>query len=354
MSYCDDACWSWSQYLRQPEFVQLRRDNWQDRQAHARKCPKVKSLENEEEKRQMLTLVLSRQRQSPLTLLCNDRIACRSLSYLRPKRSLASVSAFRLTSETKRFATGRNVNSSKGSFTKIQCSSYSTESSPISTNVVYQGPLSRTFRSLKIFSLSSLGLASALTPFMFVIDTSLPNIARAALAVTAMATSGVSTGLVGWCGQPYVTTIRTLGGSPAKSVDGATQVTEGIQLETLTLTLKPRFTSVYDTSFLTETKRPMAKWELAETVSSNSPSSGEPDSIPQEETVAETMDAEGRILGRWIVSWNDDRSKGICRGEGKIQRYAEFKSFFLVFNASYFFFYRYFNVHEELVPPTIR
>lgn len=206
---------------------------------------------------------------------------------------------------------------------------YSASNSSISTNVVYQGPLSRAFRSLKIFSLTSLGLASALTPFMFVIDTSLPNIARAALAITAMSTSGISTALVGWCGQPYVTTIRTLGVSQDSAVKNSsgpqeaqtTSPLEGIQLETLSLTLKPRFTSVYDTSFLSETKRPMAKWELAESVVvPQNPTEIGP-GVPSEETIAETMDAQGRVLGRWIVSWNEDGTKGVCRGEGKIQKY---------------------------------
>ncbi|KAH8114218.1 hypothetical protein DFH11DRAFT_1596628, partial [Phellopilus nigrolimitatus] len=56
--------------------------------------------------------------------------------------------------------------------------------------------------------------------------------------------------------------------------------------------------------------------------------------VPTEETVAETMNAQGRVLGRWFVLWNDDGTKGVCRGEGKVQRF--------------------FNVHEELLPPSIR
>ena len=186
--------------------------------------------------------------------------------------------------------------------------------SPISPVIVYEGPLSRTFRSLKIFSLSSLGLAIALTPFMFIIDTSLPFIARVVLAATALGTSGVSTGLVGWCGQPYVKTVRTLsGGNDLKPAEAAVN---GIQLETFTLTLRPRFTNVYDTAFLTETRRPFAKWELADSVTLQK--SGE--EVPPEETIAETLDAQGKVLGRWIVAWNDDGTRGVCRSEGKVQR----------------------------------
>lgn len=188
---------------------------------------------------------------------------------------------------------------------------------PVSPTIVYNGPLARTFRSLKIFSLSSFGLATALTPFMFIIDTSLPFVARCALAATAMGTSGVSTGLVGWCGQPYVATIRTL---PGAKVDGAADPApaEGIQLETFTLTLRLRYTNVYDFAFLTETRRPFAKWELAENVQLQRTAQ---DDVPPEETVAETIDARGTVIGRWIVSWNENRTEGTCRAEGKVQRY---------------------------------
>ncbi|EJD08028.1 uncharacterized protein FOMMEDRAFT_16553 [Fomitiporia mediterranea MF3/22] len=163
---------------------------------------------------------------------------------------------------------------------------------------------------------------------MFVIETSLPFVARIALASTAMLTSSVSTALVGWCGHPYVSTIRTL--SEQHQSDSAEAKVNGIQLETLTLTLRPRYTNVYDTAFLTETRRPFAKWELAKCITLEKPVLG----TPSEETVAETLDAQGRVLGRWIVFWNDDRTRGTCWGEGKVQRF--------------------FNVHEEILPPFIR
>lgn len=160
---------------------------------------------------------------------------------------------------------------------------------------------------------------------MFIIDTSLPFIARVALASTAMATSAVSTALVSWCGHPYVATIRTL--SDEGKPNAAESQIEGIQLETLTLTLRPRFTNVYDTAFLAETQRPLAKWQLAEGLTLQKSN----ETGPSEETVAETMDAQGNVLGRWIVSWSGDRMRGTCRGEGKVQRclHAEFYAPFL-------------------------
>lgn len=176
-------------------------------------------------------------------------------------------------------------------------------------NAIYHGPLTATFRNLKIFSLSSFGLASAITPFMFVIESSLPLVARVALAATAMMTSGVSTGLVAWCGRPYVASLRLLGPDDG---EGAT----GIRMETTTLMLRPRFTTVYDTTFLAETRRPFAKWELAESVrlQASVHAGGE-------ETVAETTDAGGKVIGRWIVRWAEDGVTGTCREVGKVVRY---------------------------------
>ena len=77
---------------------------------------------------------------------------------------------------------------------------------------MYRGPLTTTFRRLKILSLSSLTLTFALSPFFFILETtaSVPVVGRLALAGIAMATSGVSTALVAWCGRPYVTTLRFL------------------------------------------------------------------------------------------------------------------------------------------------
>jgi hypothetical protein len=37
-----------------------------------------------------------------------------------------------------------------------------------------------------------------------------------------------------------------------------------------------------------------------------------------EETVAETMDGAGNVLGRWIVTWGEN-GEGSCRAEGRIE-----------------------------------
>ena len=37
-----------------------------------------------------------------------------------------------------------------------------------------------------------------------------------------------------------------------------------------------------------------------------------------EETVAETLDGAGNVLGRWIVAWGEN-GEGSCRAEGRIE-----------------------------------
>ena len=184
----------------------------------------------------------------------------------------------------------------------------------------YHGPLTTTFRRLKILSLSSLTLTFALTPFIFVLETtsSVPLVGRAALAGIAMATSSVSTALVAWCGRPYVTTLRWV------EPDGAQAAGSGraVEMTTLTLGLKKRVTTVYDTAFLVPTSRPFATWELAEAFKLSESEVGSARAeglIPREETIAETKTADGGVIGRWVVSW-DENGVGTCREVGKVVR----------------------------------
>ncbi|PFH52162.1 hypothetical protein AMATHDRAFT_122267, partial [Amanita thiersii Skay4041] len=177
---------------------------------------------------------------------------------------------------------------------------------------VYHGPLTTTFRRLKIFSLASLSLSFTLAPFMFLVESSLPVSARFALASIALGTSGLSTALVGWCGKPYVDVLKRL-----TTKDGS----EGLELTTYSLTLQPRITRVYNPYFLIETKRPFAKWELASQLEASADESGNPksDTVGQEETVAETLDKNGNLLGRWIVQWGEN-GQGRCREAGNVIR----------------------------------
>ena len=186
---------------------------------------------------------------------------------------------------------------------------------PTSTpGVAYQGPLTKTFRRLKIFSLSSLTLSAALAPFIFVIEASgIPLSARFALAGVAITTSGVSTALVAWCGSPYVTTLQRV------------EKDHALQMTTLTLGLKERITSVYDTSFLKETSRAFAKWELADHIQLEGKEQQQRAVAGTQETVAETTDAKGGLVGSWVVTWGEN-GEGTCKQVGKVHRCAYFGS----------------------------
>ena len=180
--------------------------------------------------------------------------------------------------------------------------------------VVYKGPLTNTFRRLKIFSLSSLTLSAALSPFIFVIEAAgIPLGARFALAGVAMATSGVSTALVAWCGSPYVTRLQRI------------EKDNALQMTTLTLGLNERITNVYDTSFLKETSRGFAKWELADHLTLEGKEQQRRVVAGTQETVAETMDSKGGLVGSWVVTWGEN-GEGTCKPVGKVHRCAHFIS----------------------------
>lgn len=190
-------------------------------------------------------------------------------------------------------------------------------SKPINESSAYYGPLTQTFRRLKLFSLGSLGLTFAIAPFLFIVESSLPASARVILAATAIGTSGISTALIGWVGAPYVVELRRL--KPAEN-NGIV----GVEMTTLTLALKKLTTRVYDADFLVDTRRPFAHWELAYEVQLPPPSedatlASKAGSPGDEETVAETLDHRGKVVGRWIVKWGEG-GVGTCQAHGKVLR----------------------------------
>lgn len=191
-------------------------------------------------------------------------------------------------------------------FTRSTTLRYRTLSTAPTPLAEYEGPLTATFRRLKIFSLSSLSLSVVMTPFIFLLETSsgLPLAARFSLAGIALSTSGIASGLVAWCSRPYVTAVERLDGDQG-----------GVAMTTITFALNKRVTRVYDTAFLVDTMRPFAKWELAETLQLD----GKNNEPGTEETVAETLNAKGGSLGRWIVKW-DENGRGTCREVGKMSR----------------------------------
>lgn len=70
-----------------------------------------------------------------------------------------------------------------------------------------------------------------------------------------------------------------------------------------------------------ETHRPLAKWELAQEITlTSSESGGSTHPAPgEEETIAETSNQKGEIIGRWIVKWKEN-GVGVCHQVGHVIR----------------------------------
>lgn len=85
---------------------------------------------------------------------------------------------------------------------------------------------------------------------------------------------------------------------------------------------------VYDPSFLIETRRPLAKWELAEKIRltpsrTDAVGTNVHPAAGHEETVAETRNEKGDVIGRWVVKW-DENGSGTCHEVGYVVKCAVF------------------------------
>lgn len=171
--------------------------------------------------------------------------------------------------------------------------------------VFYKGPLSATFRNLKLFSLTSLSLASALTPFIFLIEAPLTLSARLALAATALTTSISSTALIAWCGKPYVISMRR---APESNT---------IELTTTDIFLRERRTIVLDPRFFQPTSRPFATWEIPESFTADYDPTVKR-LAGSVEVIAVTCDGSGRVVGQCNAKWTegDGRLDGVLHQEG--------------------------------------
>ncbi|KAJ9123128.1 hypothetical protein QFC22_001319 [Naganishia vaughanmartiniae] len=194
--------------------------------------------------------------------------------------------------------------------------------------VIYRGPLTNTFKYLKLFSVSSLVLSSALSPFIFILESSLPLSGRIFLAFTAVSTTTLSTFLISTFTSPYVTSITA---NPASSPYSHT-------LTTTSLFLRPRNTLITSpANSLVPSERPMTTWKLRESIE-NGLEAGQEHGSPQASTVEEsvlaiTEDEEGNALGRWVVMGMDKSGRQKCQAKGKVVRY--------------------FNVHPEILQEPI-
>ncbi|KAI7883387.1 uncharacterized protein EV154DRAFT_428243 [Mucor mucedo] len=104
--------------------------------------------------------------------------------------------------------------------------------------VIYNGPLANVAKKLKLFSITSLGLGTGISPFVFAIDVPVPFVAKAALVGAAVITSSASTGLIQWVMSPYVTKI-TMPSSTKES-----ELPKELTIHTLSFTARDHVTTV--------------------------------------------------------------------------------------------------------------
>ncbi|SPO35366.1 uncharacterized protein PSFLO_00837 [Pseudozyma flocculosa] len=205
----------------------------------------------------------------------------------------------------------------------------------------YQGPLAGTFTRLKLFSLGSLALAGTLTPILLLAPGEVSMAGRIGLCLTALSTSGVSTALIAWIGQPYAGRMQLLAGDKGAS--------PRIRIETVSWTLRPQVTTVFEPGFLRATSRPFATWEITNSppplalegsdADAGSEAAAAAAAAAVTKVVSETVDVKtGKVVGRWVVKYDAStrtkagdgwKMEGRCEVEGKPSRY--------------------FNVHEELL-----
>ncbi|KAI9227511.1 MAG: hypothetical protein DHS80DRAFT_1999, partial [Piptocephalis tieghemiana] len=114
---------------------------------------------------------------------------------------------------------------------------------------IYMGPLAKTARYLKVFSVSSLSLTIGALPLIFLVDAELSMAFRMALAGGALFTSASSTFLIYYAMHPYVLRISLPEVSPPKASEKADDyqavpLTPDTQLAITTLTFwaKPMVT----------------------------------------------------------------------------------------------------------------
>ncbi|KAL9939481.1 hypothetical protein V8E36_001298 [Tilletia maclaganii] len=178
----------------------------------------------------------------------------------------------------------------------------------------YTGPLHKTFRRLKVFSLSSLAFASILTPYLLIGPGSLDTGGRIVLVLAALGASSLSTALISWIGKPYVGKLELVrvpvGKEEKQQQDPLPPSSTRLIAETTSWRLQPLRTTIFQPSYIRGTSRPFAAWQLA----------AEPTPIPalpRSETstssavlrslIAETRHANtDQLVGRYWVEWRPD------------------------------------------------
>ncbi|CAO1629182.1 unnamed protein product [Sympodiomycopsis kandeliae] len=251
------------------------------------------------------------------------QVCCRGLSGVANSTRTASMNSTvktsmllpRRTLTPLQVAVSRSPRSFR-SYSTQETTTSSTPSTPENILATYQGPMAKTFYRLKIFSFSSLIMATCFIPvFIFApAGEELTLAGRVALCVTGLLTSGGSTALVGWISKPYVGKMYLVKDAQGKSF---------LECWTLSWRLKPLKTYIYQPQFVRPTSRPFASWELPTELGT----SIELPSDQEKVQVSETIDVKsGKVVGSWwaesvagtATSHGDGQFKQsvICYSEG--------------------------------------
>lgn len=215
----------------------------------------------------------------------------------------------------------------------------------------YVGPMRTSYFRLKLFSLSSLSVATIFAPIFLLWPHKMEMAARLGITATALSASSVSTAMISWIGSPYVGHMTLCRSDPdaepmhyiseggnAVVLDDTPSDTRAhasepyyLELATLSWHMRALKTTVYAPSLLRATTRPLATWEL--------PSLPPPLLIDQgadqktahtvSKLVAETVDvSRGKVTGRWWARWHVTPTDGeamefagTCESEGSPVRY---------------------------------
>lgn len=215
----------------------------------------------------------------------------------------------------------------------------------------YVGAWRMSYYRLKLFSLSSLGVAAMFAPLFILWPHKLEMAARLGIAVTTLGASATSTALISWIGAPYVghMTLRRAdpGSRPLHYIsDGVSDVVLDdtpsdpprhasdkyyLEIATLSWHMRSLKTTVYAPSLLRPSTRAFASWELPTTpppLTIDDPQSVGAHTVSS--LVAETVDvSRGKVVGRWWARWRITPSEdagpasftGTCECEGKPVRY---------------------------------
>ncbi|KAL7751552.1 hypothetical protein RI367_003016 [Sorochytrium milnesiophthora] len=129
---------------------------------------------------------------------------------------------------------------------------------------IYEAPLARSVRLMKLFSVSSLGATVGLAPLVFTIDVSdmISDAVKAVMMGTAITFSLSSTALIHWCLKSYVTKMSVPASLSSGTAEADIIQDTPLRLETLSVIGKPAYTIVPTLQALRAQHGPFVSWRL--------------------------------------------------------------------------------------------